>query len=135
MDSKVTVGVCVKNTEELIRRALGSIVEQDFPHEAIKLIIIDDGSKDKTLSIVRDCVSEIDIETIVCSSGGKGLGFSRQIVVDNAQGDYIVWVDGDMVLTKSFIRKHVEVMEKNPSTGAACGNVISRGRRNISCCS
>ena len=131
MNIKVTIGVCVKNSEEIIRKALDSLVEQNFPRKAMKLVIVDDGSKDNTLSIARDFASETDIETMICSSGGKGLGFSRQIVVDNAQGDYIIWVDGDMVLTKGFVRKNVEFMEKNSRVGAARGNGILGGEKEL----
>lgn len=124
MSAKITVGLCAKNAESRIKIALMSINRQDYPHKLIKLIIIDDGSKDKTLSVIKNFVSKVDITTVILSSGGKGLGTSRQIVVDNAAGDYIVWVDDDLVLKKSFIRNQVEFMERNPSLGGASSNRI-----------
>jgi GT2 family glycosyltransferase len=51
----------------------------------------------------------------------SGLGYARQLVVDNAEGDLIVWVDGDLVLPTDFIRKQVEFMEKNPRVGIGKG--------------
>jgi glycosyltransferase involved in cell wall biosynthesis len=124
MSVKVTVGVCVKNSEKMVKTALHSVVKQDFPHKLMRLVVVDDGSTDETLSVVRDFTSKMDIKTVVFSSGEKGPGASRQIVVDNAEGDYIVWVDDDIILKKNFIRKHVEFMEKNPSVGAASANQI-----------
>lgn len=124
MGVKVTVGLCIKNSEKMVKTAVESVVKQDFPHKLMKLVVVDDGSTDKTLSVMRNFVSKIDIKTVVLSSGGKGLGASRQIVVDYAEGDYIVWVDEDIVLKKDFIRKHVEFMKKNPSVGAARANQI-----------
>jgi len=128
MGVKVTVGVCVRNSERMVKAALDSIVKQDFPHKLMKLVIVDDGSTDKTLSMVRNFVSKIDIKTVVFSSGGKGLGVSRQIVVDHAEGDYILWVDDDLVLKKDFIRNHVDFMEKNTNVGAARANQIPTGK-------
>lgn len=124
VDVKVTLGLCVKNSEKIVKTALDSVAKQNFPHRMMKLTVVDDGSTDKTLTFVRDFVSKMDIKTVILCSGGKGLGVSRQIVVDNSEGDYIVWIDDDFVLKKDFIRNHVEFMEKNPSVGAAQANHI-----------
>lgn len=113
---KVTVGVCVKNCEMTIKDTIKSILSQDFPHNQIELIIVDGYSKDKTLSIVKKSIKKADIETKIFREN-KGLGYARQIVVDNARGDFIVWVDGDMILSKDFVRKQVEFMERNPKVG------------------
>jgi glycosyltransferase involved in cell wall biosynthesis len=120
MPIKVTLGLCVKNAAKVVKTAFNSISIQDYPHEFLKLVIVDDSS-DNTLSLAREFAQETDIKTFVTSSKGKGLGVARQIAVDNAEGDYIVWVDDDLVLSKDFIRNQVEFMEKNPNVGAARG--------------
>jgi len=116
---KVSIGVCTKNSQENIEATLESIDKQCFTHNALKLIVVDDGSTDKTLSVVESFISHMDIENVLCSSGGKGLGLARQLVVDNAGGDYIIWVDDDMILKKDFVQKHIEFMERNPDVGGA----------------
>lgn len=124
MNIKVTIGLCVKNAARVLKIALHSISIQDYPHELMKLVIVDDGSSDNTLSLAMKFSQETDIRTFVTSSKGKGLGTTRQIAVDNAEGDYIVWVDDDLVLSKDFIRKEVEFMERNSNIGAAEGREI-----------
>jgi len=121
MNIKVTMGLCVKNGAKVVKTAFDSISIQDYPHEFLKLVIVDDGSSDNTLSLAMKFAQETDIKTFVTSSKGKGLGATRQIAVDNAEGDYIVWVDDDLALWKDFIRNQVEFMEKNPNVGAARG--------------
>ena len=121
MNSVVTIGLCVKNGEKVVKTAFDSISIQDYPHEFMKLVIVDNGSSDNTLSLALKFAEETDIKSFVTSSKGKGLGATRQIAVDNAEGDYIVWVDDDLVLSKDFIRNQVEFMEKNPNVGAAKG--------------
>lgn len=101
---KVTIGVCVRNCEDLIREAIGSIINQDFPHEFMELIVVDGYSQDETLRIIRDVLKKTDMKTRIFYEK-EGLGRARQIVVDNASGEYIVWVDGDMVLSMDFVRK------------------------------
>jgi cellulose synthase/poly-beta-1,6-N-acetylglucosamine synthase-like glycosyltransferase len=119
MDIKVTIGVCVKNAAKTVKTSFESISIQDYPHELLKLVIVDDGSSDDTFLLAREFAQETDIPTLITSSKGKGLGATRQIAVDNAEGDYIVWVDDDFVLPKDFIRNQVDFMEKNPNVGAA----------------
>jgi glycosyltransferase involved in cell wall biosynthesis len=118
---RVTIGVCVRNSEEIIRRAIESIIDQDFPHELLEVIFVDDGSLDGTLSIIRNYVREIDITTKIFYHQWMGLGPSRNVVVKNAIGKFIIWVDGDMQLSKHFVRKQVEFMERNPFVGIAKG--------------
>lgn len=120
MNTKVTIGLCVKNGAKIVKIAFHSISIQDYPHELIKLVIVDNGSSDNTLSLANKFAQETDIKTFVTSSK-EGLGAIRQIAVDNAEGDYIVWVDDDLVLSKDYVRNQVKFMEKNPNVGAAKG--------------
>jgi glycosyltransferase involved in cell wall biosynthesis len=126
MFPRVTIGVCVRNSEESIKEALNSIMAQDYPHEQIKLVIVDDGSEDGTLSIIKDSVKEMDIATVVLSTSWKGLGHARNEVIANSEGDFIIWVDGDMTIPKEHVAKQVQFMEKNPKIG------IAKARYNLS---
>jgi glycosyltransferase involved in cell wall biosynthesis len=117
---KVTVGLCIKDAEATIKDAMESVLSQDFPHESMELLVVDGCSRDKTLLIIRDKLKNAFIQNKVFSEN-CGLGHARQMVVDNADGDYIVWVDSDMILTKDYIRKQVEFMEQHPKLGIAGG--------------
>lgn len=118
--ARVTIGVCVKNSEVTIGEAIASILVQNYPHEYMDLVVVDGCSKDKTLQIVEDRVRESDFSVRVYSEN-KGIGYARQIVVENAYGDFIIWVDGDMVLARDFVTKQTEFMDKHPNVGIAKG--------------
>lgn len=124
MKINVTIGLCVKNAANIVKTAFDSISIQDYPHEFMKLVIVDNGSSDNTLPLALEFAQKTDIKTFVTSSKDKGLGETRQIAVDSAEGDYIVWVDDDLVLSKDFIRREVEFMERNSNIGAAQGRTI-----------
>lgn len=117
MKPEITIGVCVRNREDYIGETIDSILDQDFPHESMELIIVDDGSEDSTLSVIRDYLPKLDMPTKVIHHEWKGLGPSRNVVVNNARGRYVVWVDSDMTLPANHVRKQVEFMEKNPKAG------------------
>jgi len=117
---RVTIGLCVKNAEKTIKESLRSILRQDYPHTLMEIIIVDGNSKDKTLKIIKDELKNSDVESRIFSEN-QGLGYARELVVKNAKGKYIVWVDSDMILSKDFIRKHVEFMENHLNVGIAKG--------------
>jgi glycosyltransferase involved in cell wall biosynthesis len=117
----VTVGICVRNGELTIRDAIESISNQDFPHQLMELILVDDGSEDRTLPIINELAARIDIPAKVFHTSWKGVGHARNIVVQNAMGTYVLWVDGDMTLSRNYVRKEVEYMQEHPNVGIAKG--------------
>jgi len=121
MKPKVTIGICVRNCEDFIKEAIDSIINQDFPHELVEVIFVDDGSEDETLSIINDYASKMDIRVKIFHHKWKGLGSSRNVVVNDACGDYIIWVDGDMILSTDYVKKQVDFMEHHHEVGIAKG--------------
>jgi len=115
----VTIGICARNAENTIREAIESVFDQEFPKEHMELVFVDDGSEDRTLSIIRHYASKSEINCKIFGGIRLGLGKARNIVVNNANGDYIVWVDSDMILPKDHVRKQVDFMENHPKVGIA----------------
>jgi glycosyltransferase involved in cell wall biosynthesis len=122
---KVTIGICVKNSEGSIEDAIKSIISQDYPHELIEAVFVDDGSTDRTFSIINNFLPKMNMKCKVFHHEWCGLGYSRNVVVDNATGKYIIWVDGDMSLSGDFVRKQVDFMDENPDVA------IGKGRYGI----
>lgn len=117
----ITIGLCTRNSERTILESIRGVKEQDFPHELMEVIVVDGNSRDGTLQIIKQQLSTTSIKTTIFVEK-VGLGFARQIVVDHAKGDYIVWVDSDVILSRNYIRKQVAFMESNPSIAIALGS-------------
>lgn len=113
----VTLGVCVKDCASTLPEVIKSIIAQDYPHELMEVIFVDDGSKDETLSIIKHYVPKMNMKVRIFHHEWKGLGPSRNVVVKNSCGKYIIWVDGDMILPKDHVQKQVTFMEQNPKVG------------------
>jgi glycosyltransferase involved in cell wall biosynthesis len=130
MTPAVTIGLCVRNNASTIRETIDSIIGQDCMHELMELIVVDGHSNDKTLSIIKDSLDNTSIKCRVFHEN-KGLGYARQIVVDNAEGTYIVWVDGDMVISKDYVGKQLEFMKCHPEVGIAKGKQALEPGKNL----
>jgi glycosyltransferase involved in cell wall biosynthesis len=123
METTITVGICARNSEKTLSKALDSVVNQDFPHEKMQIILVDDGSTDNTFQIMIDYVRKMDIETKVIQTSWKGIGHARNLVLENTASDYLIWVDSDEILSSSYIRDQVDFMEKNNDVGITTGLV------------
>ena len=128
---KVTVGVCVRNCAATLREAIESLIRQDYDHKSMEVIFVDDGSEDETLSVIHTFARIMDMKVRVFQHKWKGLGYTRNVVVANAQGDFILWVDGDMVLSKDYVREMVKYIEQHPEVGIAKGKQALESGENM----
>jgi len=120
-ETKITVGICVKNAEMTIRSCLQSILNQQYPKKLVEIIVVDGKSKDNTIRIAERMISRADVSARFYSDQGKGLGAARQIVLDNTDNKYVIWVDSDVVISENFVQSQVEFMEKHPRVAVATG--------------
>ncbi len=117
----ITIGICARNSEKLVKYAVESVLRQDFPHQLMQIVFVDDGSEDSTLQVFRECASKTSIHVKIFRTQWKGLGPARNLVVKNADGDYILWVDADEILSQAYVREQVEFMQENPKVGITTG--------------
>ncbi len=125
----VTVGLCVKDSERTIKAAILSVLNQTFDKKRMEVIVVDDGCKDRTIPIIIELLSKGDLRLRIYSTNG-GLTRARQMVIDKSCSYLVVFIDGDMVFSKDFLQKQVELMEKSPSIGVSQG--IMKGRKSES---
>ena len=122
--TKVTLGVCVKNSESTIEKCLRNVINQNFPKKLIEVIVVDGNSKDKTVEIARNVISASGIVADFLSDKGEGLGVARQIVLDHAHAEYVIWVDGDVLCSRDFVKNIVAFMDQNPQVCVATGRYV-----------
>lgn len=121
MKPVITIGICVRNGEKMLKDAVDSILNQDFPSELLQVVFVDDGSNDRTPQIIADYLSVFDGRAKFFKSSWRGLGCARNTVINNADGEYVLFVDADEILTTSYVRRQVDFMEKNPQVAVTSG--------------
>lgn len=80
------------NEEKNISRCLDSILNQTFSD--FEVLCVDDGSNDNTFDIIKE-YSKKDNRIIPMKNPGKGVSSARNFGIDNANGNYIGFVDSD----------------------------------------
>ena len=117
----VSVLIPVYNREKLISYAIESILRQTYINW--ELIIVNDGSTDATLSVIKKYASRDKRIRIISNPHNLGIAPARNIAARAAQGTYIVWLDSDDTSPEERIEKQVWFMEANPDVGV-CGGTV-----------
>ena len=128
----LTVGVVVKNVETTVDECLNSLVNSDYAKSLLEIIVVDGKSTDNTLVVAKKILEKSGITFKIFSDEGKGLGYARQIVVDNAKGKYVCWIDGDNILPSRFLKNHVEFAEEHHNVSLFIPIILFKGKQRLS---
>lgn len=97
----VSVIVPVYNCEEYIGTTLDSIINQDFKN--FEVIVIDDGSTDRSLEIIKEKLSKSLISHQIIHQENSGVSSARNAGISKATGEYLVFIDGDDYVTGNHL--------------------------------
>ena len=101
----ISVIVPVYNAEKTLRRCVDSILSQEF-HD-FELLLIDDGSKDGTPEIC-DEYAENDKRVRVFHKENGGVSSARNVGLDNAQGEWVTFIDSDDMISCDYLDGVIE---------------------------
>ena len=105
MPDLVSILIPAYNAEKWIGYTIRSAISQTWPRKEI--IIVDDGSSDKTLAIAKQFESGF---LKVISQENRGAAAARNKALGYAQGDYIQWLDADDLLASNKISEQMKVI-------------------------
>jgi glycosyltransferase involved in cell wall biosynthesis len=94
------------NAERWIKQTLESAISQDYPRTEV--IVVDDGSTDRTLEISRRFESRFVRVITQSNAGGPA---ARNTALAHAQGEYIQWLDHDDLLARNKISNQIRCLE------------------------
>lgn len=118
----VSVIIPVYNVERYLSQCLDSVVSQTL--ENIEIIIVNDGSTDGSLKIINDYAEKDDRIIVVNHDENKGLFCARITGVENANGDYVCFVDADDTVSIDWVRLLLKnITESNADI--CIGNTVS----------
>lgn len=98
------------NAEKTIRKALLSCLNQTY--KDTEVVVIDDASTDNTLNIIEEIANSDSRIRVVKHEVNKGAGLSRRSGINNANGDYITYLDSDDYLKEDCIETLVKAAKE-----------------------
>ena len=100
----VTIGIPVFHAVDYIKRSMESALGQSY--DSLEFLIIDDGSQDGSADIIRQIAnshSRGEHIRLIVHSSNMGISFSRNEIIDKAQGKYLYFMDSDDVIAENTI--------------------------------
>jgi len=127
---RVAVLVPAYNEETVIVRTIRSVLNSDYPN--LHVIVIDDGSSDRTFEVARDAyAAEIAagrVQVLTKANGGKAAALNYAL--DRLEEEIYVGIDADTVIAADAISKLIPHFE-DPMIGAMAGNAKVGNRINL----
>ena len=120
---KISIIIPVYNVEQYIKNCLESVINQTYDNWEI--ILIDDGSTDNSKAIYENIAIKKFKQT------NKGVSAARNLGIEKAQGDYIVFLDADDWIEKNFLERMLEVIENEDADIVQCNFYYANNRSNI----
>ncbi|MDY6782131.1 MAG: glycosyltransferase [Cyanobacteriota bacterium] len=129
----ISIIIPVYNGEKTIEKTLNSVFQQTF--QDIEILIIDDGSQDKTLEIVNKTgESKLKIH----SQKNSGQAAARNKGIELAKGEYIAFLDADDLWTPDKLERQLNSLQTHPEAAVAyswtdyideSGSFVQHGRK------
>ena len=114
-NKKISVIIPTHNRSWYLRRAIQSVIDQDYKN--IEIIVIDDASTDDTKEALKPFISSNNI-IYIRNEKRMGPNHSRNIGLKKATGDYIAFLDDDdYYCDRGKLRKQINLFEKNSKLG------------------
>ena len=111
----ISVIIPAYNAEIFIRRTLDSILAQTYTN--IEILVVDDGSQDRTAEIVESFV-EKDSRVTLLKQKNAGVATARNLAIEKSNGEYIAPIDADDIWYPQKLEKQAQcILEADQSIG------------------
>lgn len=106
---KLSVVVPIYNVEKYLPKCLDSIINQTF--KDFECFLVNDGSKDNSLSIIKDYLKKDDRFILIDKENG-GLSDARNAGLAKATGEYIYFLDSDDFIENDLFARCIDKLDK-----------------------
>jgi glycosyltransferase involved in cell wall biosynthesis len=121
VDPTFTIVIPAFNRERYIAKAIDSALAQTLP--ANEIIVVDDGSTDRTAEIASRYPAPVKVIRI--ENSGSGPSHPKNVGILTARSNYIMLLDSDDQLEPMVLEKHRQIFAKWTQVGLVCNNWIS----------
>lgn len=106
---KVSIIIPAYNAERFLEKCINSILQQTY--KELEILIINDGSMDGTLMLCNR-YKELDCRICVIDQTNKGVAATRNVGIQRATGDYILFVDADDWIEPDMVERLVVAIKE-----------------------
>lgn len=129
---RFSVVIPTHNRSEKLKHCLKALADQDYNKSAYEIVIVDDGSTDSTLQVLKIWQKKLPVQLRFFSQSNQGQGVARNKGILEAQGEIILLIGDDIIATPQLLREHDLMHKKHPEiSSAVLGFITWHPRLNV----
>lgn len=125
---KVSILVPLYNVEKYVGKCVESLFSQTYKN--IEYVFVNDCTPDRSMAVIDECIDKYGVRSqckIINHEVNKGISTSRNDCLDNATGDYILFIDSDDYIDHDMVESLVKAAQENNADISGCGYVEEYG--------
>ncbi len=125
---RLSIIIPVYNVEQYLERCLQSVTSQNIPSNEYEIIVVNDGSTDSSEEIIKKATG-YHHNIVFIDQPNSGVSSARNKGLDNARGEYILFIDSDDRIDENSISDLLDFAEKNKTDLLQFENSIIRDKQ------
>jgi cellulose synthase/poly-beta-1,6-N-acetylglucosamine synthase-like glycosyltransferase len=126
---RVTITVPCWNEEKTVSNTVNSLLNLNYPQEKLNIILVDDGSTDRTWNILNEFTKYPNIKVLQKENGGKYTALN--LGLENTATDFFGCLDADSTVHPEALVRTMSHFELYPNSMAVVPSVVVTGAKNI----
>ena len=121
----LTIAICTFNRAESLRRTLRSLAVLRIPDNVDwEVVVVNNNCTDHTDDVIASFSARLPVRREF--EPQRGLSWARNHAVDAAEGNYIVWIDDDVVVDPDWIAAYAQAFYRWPDAAVFAGPIVPR---------
>lgn len=116
----VSIIIPTLNRKEVLRKALLSLNEVDYPRDRLEVVVVSDGSTDGTEKMIPELRKKLNYRFVFLKEKRVGISHAKNVAIKNSQGEIIVSTDDDCLFEKGWLKELIKPFNR-PRVGAVGG--------------
>lgn len=104
----ISIIVSCYNCAKFVKKTIKSVLRQSYDFNRIELILINDGSTDNTLSVIKKYESD---NVVIIDKKNEGVSATRNLGIKKARGRYLLFLDSDDYLSSDAVKNLIEFFD------------------------
>jgi len=119
----VTVAICTRNRARALERTLRSLAAAAVPPSlSWEVLVVDNSSADETPRVIANASDALLVRAV--DERQIGLSHARNAAIREARGDYILWIDDDVLVDAQWLRAYHDAFRARPEIAFFGGPIV-----------
>ena len=119
-----TVAICTWNRASSLRQTLQQLAQMDSIAVPWELIVVNNNCTDETDGVLDEMSTRLPLRRVVETRQGQS--HARNAAVQHANGEYVVWTDDDVLVSRGWLRAYANAIEQWPDAAVFGGPIHAK---------